>query len=189
MPSRLNQSSNNRCTQKNIKKTKKKKTNRPAAAARAAATAGARSAGPATTAARSTTTAGLCSAGAFAPAGASLAATAGMAGRRRLAGAHQLAAIGANWASDHRTWAQRGGYGGYYIPQDSYNRSFRQPALLPPRLAAGYVSGLSAFRVRRLFVPDGGSIAGILGHELVCVGRCLHRLRRWLLSAHRGIRK
>lgn len=29
-----------------------------------------------------------------------------------------------NWSSDHRTWAQRGGYGGYYIPQDSYNRSF-----------------------------------------------------------------
>ncbi len=22
-----------------------------------------------------------------------------------------------NWQSDHRTWAQRGGYGGYYIPQ------------------------------------------------------------------------
>ncbi len=29
-----------------------------------------------------------------------------------------------NWSSDHRTWAQRGGYGGYYIPQASYNRSF-----------------------------------------------------------------
>jgi len=29
-----------------------------------------------------------------------------------------------NWASDHRTWAQRGGYGGYYIPQDSFNLYF-----------------------------------------------------------------
>jgi len=29
-----------------------------------------------------------------------------------------------NWASDHRTWAQRGGYGGYFIPQSTYNVSF-----------------------------------------------------------------
>jgi hypothetical protein len=29
-----------------------------------------------------------------------------------------------NWAGDHRTWAQRGGYGGYYIPQDRFNLSF-----------------------------------------------------------------
>jgi hypothetical protein len=29
-----------------------------------------------------------------------------------------------NWNSDHRTWAQRGGYGGYFIPQDTYNLSF-----------------------------------------------------------------
>jgi hypothetical protein len=29
-----------------------------------------------------------------------------------------------NWASDHRTWAQRGGYGGYFIPQTTYNASF-----------------------------------------------------------------
>jgi hypothetical protein len=29
-----------------------------------------------------------------------------------------------HWASDHRTWAQRGGYGGYYIPQASFNLSF-----------------------------------------------------------------
>ena len=29
-----------------------------------------------------------------------------------------------NWNSDHRTWAQRGGYGGYYIPQNTYNLSF-----------------------------------------------------------------
>lgn len=25
-----------------------------------------------------------------------------------------------NWSSDHRTWTQRGGYGGYYVPQASF---------------------------------------------------------------------
>jgi hypothetical protein len=29
-----------------------------------------------------------------------------------------------HWASDHRTWAQRGGYGGYYIPQASFGLYF-----------------------------------------------------------------
>ena len=29
-----------------------------------------------------------------------------------------------NWSSDHRTWAQRGGYGGYYIPQAQFSLSF-----------------------------------------------------------------
>jgi len=29
-----------------------------------------------------------------------------------------------NWSSDHRDWAQRGGYGGYYIPQARFNLSF-----------------------------------------------------------------
>ena len=29
-----------------------------------------------------------------------------------------------NWARDHRTWAQRGGYGGYYIPQDRFGLYF-----------------------------------------------------------------
>jgi hypothetical protein len=29
-----------------------------------------------------------------------------------------------NWSSDHRTWAQRGGYGGYYIPQATFSVSF-----------------------------------------------------------------
>jgi hypothetical protein len=29
-----------------------------------------------------------------------------------------------NWQSDHRTWMQRGGYGGYFIPQDSFNLHF-----------------------------------------------------------------
>jgi hypothetical protein len=29
-----------------------------------------------------------------------------------------------NWSSDHRTWSQRGGYGGYYIPQSQFSVSF-----------------------------------------------------------------
>jgi hypothetical protein len=29
-----------------------------------------------------------------------------------------------NWQRDHRTWAQRGGYGGYYIPQASFDLYF-----------------------------------------------------------------
>jgi len=29
-----------------------------------------------------------------------------------------------NWDRDHRTWAQRGGYGGYYISENTYNLSF-----------------------------------------------------------------
>ncbi len=29
-----------------------------------------------------------------------------------------------NWSSEHRTWAQRGGYGGYYIPQDRFGLYF-----------------------------------------------------------------
>jgi len=28
------------------------------------------------------------------------------------------------WSSDHRSWAQRGGYGGYYIPQDRFSLYF-----------------------------------------------------------------
>jgi hypothetical protein len=29
-----------------------------------------------------------------------------------------------NWQEEHRTWDQRGGYGGYYIPQFSFNLYF-----------------------------------------------------------------
>ncbi len=29
-----------------------------------------------------------------------------------------------NWQSDHRTWAQRGGYGGYYIPEANFSLHF-----------------------------------------------------------------
>ena len=28
------------------------------------------------------------------------------------------------WEDEHRTWAQRGGYGGFYIPQASFSLSF-----------------------------------------------------------------
>jgi hypothetical protein len=28
------------------------------------------------------------------------------------------------WSTEHRTWVQRGGYGGAYIPQDRFNLSF-----------------------------------------------------------------
>ena len=58
-----------------------------------------------------------------------------------------------NWASDHRTWAQRGGYGGSYIAQNSYNlyfgsQHFFRLATLPviymgyPRFAYGGYSFL-----------------------------------------------
>ena len=29
-----------------------------------------------------------------------------------------------HWSSDHRTWSQRGGYGGYYIPQQTFGLYF-----------------------------------------------------------------
>jgi len=29
-----------------------------------------------------------------------------------------------HWDTDHRGWAQRGGYGGYYIPRNRFQRSF-----------------------------------------------------------------
>jgi hypothetical protein len=29
-----------------------------------------------------------------------------------------------NWAADHRTWAQRGGYGGYIVPRSQFNTYF-----------------------------------------------------------------
>src|SRR6185295_19397200 len=28
------------------------------------------------------------------------------------------------WSNDHRTWTQRGGYGGFYIPQESFALHF-----------------------------------------------------------------
>jgi hypothetical protein len=32
--------------------------------------------------------------------------------------------IAQHWSFDHWTWAQRGGYGGYYIPQASFGLYF-----------------------------------------------------------------
>lgn len=29
-----------------------------------------------------------------------------------------------HWEVEHRTWAQRGGYGGYFIPSDRYSLHF-----------------------------------------------------------------
>ena len=29
-----------------------------------------------------------------------------------------------HWQTEHRTWSQRGGYGGYYIPQDRFYVTF-----------------------------------------------------------------
>jgi hypothetical protein len=29
-----------------------------------------------------------------------------------------------HWSTEHRTWSQRGGYGGYYIPPDRFSLSF-----------------------------------------------------------------
>jgi len=42
-----------------------------------------------------------------------------------------------NWFADHRTWAQRGGYGGYYIPPATFSLFFGRQHL---------------FRLRR--IPD-----------------------------------
>jgi hypothetical protein len=41
-----------------------------------------------------------------------------------------------SWQSEHRTWGQRGGYGGYYIPQESFglhfgNQHFFRIGILP----------------------------------------------------------
>jgi hypothetical protein len=58
-----------------------------------------------------------------------------------------------HWSSEHRTWAQRGGYGGYYIPQDRFglyfgSRHFFRIGILPamylgyPRFSYGGFSFL-----------------------------------------------
>jgi hypothetical protein len=47
-----------------------------------------------------------------------------------------------NWGSEHRTWGQRGGYGGYYIPQASFGLYFGVGHLFrigsQPFLVGGY---------------------------------------------------
>lgn len=65
-----------------------------------------------------------------------------------------------NWVSDHRSWAQRGGYGDYYIPQNSFDLYFGSQHFFRLRTGPGYVHGISAFRLRRVFVPAGRSIPG-----------------------------
>ena len=45
-----------------------------------------------------------------------------------------------HWASEHRTWSQRGGYGGYYIPQAIFSLSFgRQHFFRLGRLPSMYM--------------------------------------------------
>jgi hypothetical protein len=39
-------------------------------------------------------------------------------------GASFQAGRASNWSSEHRTWGQRGGYGGYYIPEASFGLYF-----------------------------------------------------------------
>jgi hypothetical protein len=39
-------------------------------------------------------------------------------------GANFQAARASNWSAEHRSWAQRGGYGGYFIPQASFGLYF-----------------------------------------------------------------
>jgi hypothetical protein len=47
-----------------------------------------------------------------------------------------------NWGSEHRTWGQRGGYGGYYIPQASFGLYFGEGHLFrigsQPFIVGGY---------------------------------------------------
>src|SRR5208282_6309044 len=97
-------------------------------------------------------------------AGASMAAAARMATRRRVAGTRDLSAesgptlvlrtsdLGAAW----RLWRLLHSSG-------SLRPLFRQPALFPHRHPSRDVSGISAFLIRRIFVPAAGSIPGKLG--------------------------
>ena len=48
-----------------------------------------------------------------------------------------------NWQADHRTWAQRGGYGGYYIPQASFSLHFGVGTLVSHPEPARHRGGLS----------------------------------------------
>ena len=58
-------------------------------------------------------------------AGGFVATEAGMGTAGRLAGHSTWQQSRARqWESEHRTWAQRGGYGGYYIPQDRFRSRF-----------------------------------------------------------------
>src|ERR1039458_9463958 len=90
-----------------------------------------------------------------AAAGASVAATAGMATTgRRLAGAHYLAARPRHTVvlpASHLGATRR--LRRLLRPSGQLQSLLRQPALLPHRHAPGYVHGLSAFPVRRVFVP------------------------------------
>ena len=64
-----------------------------------------------------------------------------MAGPLHLAGQSLIAL-----ASDHRTWAQRGGYGGYYIPQDRFSLYFGSDHLFRIRSRPIIVGGYPRFQ-------------------------------------------
>src|ERR1019366_6280982 len=152
------------------------------AAARPAATA------TATTAARPTIPAPTAARPAGATpaqpaAGPIMAATAGMGtAGRRLAGAKHLAAGSRQklvFRPSHLGAARR--LRRLLRSSGHLQSQFRQPALLPHANPPRYVHGISALLVRRLLVPAGRSVSGILAGRLVQLRRLLHRLRRWIL--------
>ena len=51
-----------------------------------------------------------------------------------------------NWQNDHRTWSQRGGYGGYYIPQDRFSLYFGTGHLFRIRSQPIIVGGYPRFK-------------------------------------------
>jgi len=50
------------------------------------------------------------------------------------------------WQSDHRAWAQRGGYGGYYIPEDRFRLSFGSQHLFLIQSCPAIFMGYPRFR-------------------------------------------
>jgi hypothetical protein len=53
-----------------------------------------------------------------------------------------------NWQSDHRTWGQRGGYGGYYIPEASFGLYFGEDHWFRIRTQPIIVGGYPRFEYR-----------------------------------------
>lgn len=52
------------------------------------------------------------------------------------------------WAREHRTWVQRGGYGGYYIPPDRFHLYFGPAHFFRIRTAPVVVTGYPRFQYR-----------------------------------------
>ena len=51
-----------------------------------------------------------------------------------------------HWENQHRTWTQRGGYGGYYIPRDRFERSFGPQHVFRIRRRPVIVAGYPRFQ-------------------------------------------